>query len=290
MSYFDLPKEYADYTTSKVAILPAGLEETTSYAKGTARAPKAIEIASAQVEFYDEVLEVETYKIGISTLPDLNFKNLSHEQGLQQIQEKVAQIVKDRKLPVVIGGEHSITPAIIKAILNQYKSFTVLQIDAHADLREEYEGSQLSHASAMARVREMVPAVQVGIRNLSKPEAELVKKEKLPVFFAHYIKTHPQWIKDAIAAIKTDNVYITIDVDGFDSSIMPDTGTPEPGGLDWWDVTNLIAEISKQKQIIGYDFVELKPEPGHHASDFFLAKLIYRCLGYWAKSAGVIPA
>ncbi|MFH1873876.1 MAG: agmatinase [Pseudomonadota bacterium] len=288
MSYFDLPQEYSDYSTSKVAILPAGLEETTSYAKGTARAPKAIEEASAQVEFYDEVLEVETYKIGISTLPDLNFESLDHEKSLQKIQEKVAQIVKDQKLPVVIGGEHSITPAIIKAILSQHKTFTVLQIDAHADLREEYEGSKLSHASAMARVREMVPAVQVGIRNLSKPEAELVKEKQLPIFFAHQIKTNPNWIKQAIQAIKTEKVYITIDVDGFDSSILPDTGTPEPGGLDWWEVTNLIAEISKSKQIIGYDFVELKPEPGHHASDFFLAKLIYRCIGYWAKNSDIL--
>ncbi len=282
--YFDLPHEYSNYSTSSVAILPAGLEETTSYAKGTSNAPQAIAEASAQVEFYDEVLEIETYKAGISTLPELDFSGLTHDQGLQVIQDQVYQIIKDQKLPVVIGGEHSITPAVVRALNSQYKPFTVVQIDAHADLRDEYEGTKLSHASAMARVRESVPVVQVGIRNLSLPEAELIKKEKLPVFFAHKIKTNSNWINDVVKDIKTEQVYITIDVDGFDSSILPDTGTPEPGGLDWWDVTNLIAEISKQKAIIGYDFMELKPEPGHHASDFFMAKLLYRCIGYWAKN------
>ena len=286
-NYFNLPKEYSDYNKSQVVVLPCGLEKTTSYAKGTSRAPQAILEASHQVEFYDEELESEPFKVGIHTLNELKFENMSLENSFKMITSKISPILDDKKLPLVIGGEHSITPAIISAYKKFHKTMTVLQLDAHADLREEYDGTKLSHACAMARTREMCPVVHVGIRNLSKEEALLVKQNNLPVFFAYKTHNAANWIQQVVSSILTDDVYISIDVDAFDSSIMPDTGTPEPGGLTWWDVTGLIKEVSKHKKIIGYDIVELLPRPDHHASDFMIAKLAYKCIGYWSSASTI---
>ncbi len=283
-TYFDLPPKLSSYAPARVACLPVPFDRTTSYVKGTAKAPKAILEASAQVELYDEELESETCDIGIATLPAVKVGAGSIENVLDRISASVSRIIRDGKLPVIIGGEHSITPPAVRAAAKIYPDLTVLQFDAHADLRSEYGGTKWSHASAMARCLEICPAVQVGIRNLSKDEAIRVSREKLPVFFAHKIHEDKGWMKKALAAIKTKNVYVTVDVDAFDQSIMPDTGTPEPGGLSWYDVVGLLREVAMRKNIVAFDFVELCPQKGHHASDFMVAKLIYKSIGYWAKA------
>lgn len=283
LNYFDLPEKLSRYESARVAVLPVPVEETTSYVKGTKNAPGAILTASAQVELYDEELFAEPCEVGIASLAPLNVGSGSIERALGKVESAVGRIIKDKKLPVMIGGEHSITPAAVRAVKRAHPSLTVVQLDAHADLRGEYEGTKWSHACAMARVLEICPAVQVGIRNLSHQEAARVAKEKLPVFFAHEIKKDKNWIEGVIGAVKTKDVYVTCDVDVFDSSILPDTGTPEPGGLDWYEVTWFIRALSQRKNIVAFDFVELAPQKGHHASDFLVAKLIYKCIGYWAS-------
>lgn len=283
-TYFDLPKSLSRYETARVAVLPVPFERTTTYIKGTAKAPKAILAASAQVELYDEEVEWEPCDVGIATLAPVKVESGPIKKTLDRINSSIARIVRDGKLPVMLGGEHSITPPAVAAVAKTHPSLTVVQLDAHADLREEYGGTKWSHASAMARCLEICPAVQVGIRNLSKEEAKRVSRENLPVFFAHKIKEDKKWMAHAIGEIKTEDVYVTVDVDVFDASFMPDTGTPEPGGLSWYDVIGFLREIALQKNIVAYDFVELCPQKGHHASDFMVAKLIYKCIGYWAGS------
>ncbi len=283
-TYFDLPPELSRYGSARVAVLPVPFERTTSYVKGTGRAPAAILKASAQVELYDEETGKETCEVGIATLPPVRLEKGPIEKTLSRVEDAVGRIVSDGKLPVMLGGEHSITPPAVKAVAKAKPDLTVLQFDAHADLREEYDGTKWSHACAMARVLEICPAVQVGIRNLSAPEAGRVAGEKLPVFFAHNIRGNDGWIADVLASIKTKDVYITFDVDAFDSSVMPDTGTPEPGGLLWYDVTRILAAVAREKNVVAMDFVELLPQKGHHASDFMVAKLIYKAIGYWAAS------
>lgn len=283
-TYFDLPENFCRYDKAGVAVLPVPFEMTTSYVKGTSGAPEAILKASSQVELYDEELACEPFEAGIATLPPLKIEDMPLEKALEGIRMSVSKIIADGKLPVMLGGEHSVTPPAVKAVAESYNDLTVVQFDAHADLREEYSGTKWSHACAMARVREICPAVQVGIRNLSKEEAARVTKEKLSVFFAHKIRENAKWVEDVLASVKTQNVYVTFDVDAFDSSILPDTGTPEPGGLTWYEVLSLMKALSVKKKIVGFDFVELCPREGHHASDFTVAKLIYKCIGYWAKA------
>lgn len=283
-NYFDLPDKLSRYETAKVAVLPVPFERTTSYVKGTGQGPQAILTASHQVELYDEELGSETCDIGIASLAPVRIESGPVEKVLEKIDLAVARIVRDGKLPVMLGGEHSITPPAVRAVLKTYPALTVVQFDAHADLREEYDGSKWSHACAMARVLELCPAVQIGIRNLSKDEASLVSRKNLPVFFAHKIREDKGWAEAALGAIGTKDVYVTFDVDAFDASCLPDTGTPEPGGLFWYEVTSFMKALARRKNIVGFDFVELCPQKGHHASDFLVAKLIYKCIGYWAGS------
>ena len=283
-NYFDLPDKLSRYESAKVAILPVPFERTTSYVKGTGSGPNAILTASHQVELYDEELGSESCDIGIASLAPVKIESGPIEKVLEKINLGVSRILRDGKLPVMLGGEHSITPPAVRAVFKAYPSLTVVQFDAHADLREEYEGSKWSHACAMARVLEICPAVQIGIRNLSKEEAGRVSRKGLPVFFAHKIREDKNWAEAALGAIKTKDVYVTFDVDAFDASVLPDTGTPEPGGLFWYEVTSFMRALSERKNIVGFDFVELCPQKGHHASDFLVAKLIYKCIGYWANS------
>lgn len=279
-NFLGLSEEHSTYSTARVAVLPLPYEGTVSYGRGTAKGPQAIINASSQVELYDEDIDGEAYKIGIATLPAVGLTGLDTLQMSQRVGAQVLKILNDKKFPVCLGGEHSITPAIVEAVCSIYNDVTVIQFDAHADLRQEYEGNPLSHACALARVREICPAVQVGIRNLSVEEAAWIKKDNLPVYFAKDIHNSTDWMSRAITDIKTQNVYLTIDVDAFDSSIMPATGTPEPGGLNWYQITSFIKLLTKSKKMVGCDLVELAPIAGLHACDFLVAKLAYKCIGY----------
>lgn len=281
-NFLGLSEEDAAYESARAVIFPVPLERTTSYEHGTSKGPEAILEASRFVELYDEELELEPYKdIGIATLPPIDTEDGTLEEVITEIFTAQMALVEDGKFPVALGGEHSLTPPLVAAMAKKHKDLSVLQIDAHADLRDQYHGSPSSHACAMRRVLEVCPAVQVGIRSISVEEVKAVPKLKTKIYWAKDIVRAP--LKAWIAKVLEDlspTVYVTIDLDGFDPSIVPATGTPEPGGLDWHQVTSLVRAVADHKKIVGVDVVELLPQPGQHASSFLAAKLIYKCLGY----------
>ncbi|MBN1282546.1 MAG: agmatinase [Proteobacteria bacterium] len=279
-NFLGLDPKDADYARARVAVLPIPYEATVSYGGGTARGPAAIIEASAQVELYDEELRCEPFDVGVATLDPVDVSGAHPSELFDRIAPAVTKIVRDGKIPLSLGGEHSITPAVFAAVHRIHPDTTVVQLDAHADLRQEYGGERMSHACAIARVKDLAPAVQVGIRNLSRDEALWVERDRLPVFFAHKMRADRSWMAKALDAIKTEKVYITIDVDAFDSSVLPMTGTPEPGGMGWYDVTDFLRLVMGAKRTVGMDIVELAPREGFHAADFLVAKLAYKCLGY----------
>jgi agmatinase len=277
-----LPDEHSRYETSRAVIFPVPLERTTSYEHGTRNGPAAILAASRNMELYDEELELEPYKeIGIHTLPAIDTADGTLDEVITEIFTAQLGLLEDQKFTVALGGEHSLTPPLVSATAKKYKDLSVLQIDAHADLRDEYQGNSSSHACAMRRVVEVCPAVQVGIRSLSIEEAKAIPHLHTSIYWAKDIARAPlkSWIAKVLADL-SPNVYLTIDLDGFDPAFVPATGTPEPGGLDWIQVTSLIRAVADHKKIVGMDVVELLPQPGDHASDFLAAKLVYKCLGY----------
>ncbi|MFH0799954.1 MAG: agmatinase [Pseudomonadota bacterium] len=280
-NFLGLSEKYSAYDKARVAVLPVPYEATVSYGRGTAKGPSAIIAASSQVEFYDEELGCEPYEAGIATLEPLMVAGLAPAAMRGRVVPAVKKIISDGKLPFVLGGEHSITPAVVLAVHAVHGHVTVVQFDAHADLRQEYEGEPMSHACAMARVRDICPVVHLGIRNISKEEAKLASREKFPIFYAKDMHRSDDWMEEAIKAIGTEKVYATIDVDAFDSSVMPATGTPEPGGLGWYQVVDFLRLLCRRKRVVGFDVVELAPLDGMRACDFLAAKLAYKCIGYW---------
>lgn len=280
--FLGIEDEFADYQKARAVILPVPLERTTTYGHGTRRAPCAIIEASRNLETYDEELRCETYRsFGIHTLDEMDTEDGAMERVLADIRTSVAGLVADGKLPVLLGGEHSLTPPAVSAVARKYSNLSVLQLDAHADLRESYQGNPNSHACALRRVLEICPAVQVGIRSLSGEEAAALPRLKTKVYWAQEIaaQSTQEWASYVVNDL-SPHVYVTIDVDGFDPAILPATGTPEPGGLNWEQVTGLLRQIARARTIVGLDVVELLPTAGLHASDFLVAKLIYRTLGY----------
>ena len=277
-----LPEENSSYANSKAVIFPVPLERTTTYMTGTRRGPAAILAASRNMETYDEELNTETYlHCGIATLHPIETQEGTLENVLAELHTAELALLEDGKFPVVLGGEHSLTAPLVAAAAKKFPGLTVLQIDAHADLREAYQDNPASHASVMRRVVEICPAVQVGIRAISIEEAEAIPKLRTKIYWAKDIARAPlaDWLPRVLADL-SEHVYLTVDLDGFDPAYVPATGTPEPGGLDWYQVTSLIREIAAKKKIVAMDVVELLPQPGDHASDFFAAKLIYKILGY----------
>lgn len=266
------------YDDSKAVILPLPYEGTVSYGKGTSKAPSAILDASKQVELYDEELEIEPYKIGIWTEEALKLGK-EPEKMVGEVYFSAKKHVSAGKFLVSLGGEHSIPTGIVKAYKERYPRLSVLQFDAHADLREEYHGTKFSHAAVMSRIRELCPAVQVGIRSLSKEEAEKAKKNNYPIFWAQDIHDNEKWFDKAISRL-SDDVYITFDIDVFDPSIMPATGTTEPGGLGWYPVLKFLKEVFKKKNVVGFDLVELAPIKERHDCDFLAARLVHKVIGY----------
>jgi len=286
-NFLGLDEELSSYEGSKVVVLPVPYEATVSYGSGTSKGPAAIIEASQQVELYDDELECEPCDVGVATLDAVDLKGVAPSELRDAVAPAISRVLADGKLPLVLGGEHSVTPAVVSAVSERHSNLTVVQFDAHADLREEYEGERMSHASAMARVRDLLPAVQVGIRNLCKDEAERARRDGLDIFYAKDMRRDDSWMERALGCIRTDDVYVTIDLDAFDSSLMPSTGTPEPGGMDWYQVTDFLRLVATRRRVIGFDVVELAPIEGFHAPDFLAAKLAYKCIGYWRESAKV---
>ncbi len=278
-NFAGLPPEVSDWENSQVVILPIPYDMTTSYQAGGRFGPQAILDASTQVELYDDELESEPFQIGIHTLPPLEPTVKGPEAMSKRIQAVIEEIVDAKKFPFVLGGDHSITIGILNALSKRYKNFSVLQLDAHADLRESYHGTPYSHACVMRRATELAEIAQIGIRNFSSAEAEFIKKAKLKTIFARDLQDGLEPAESAIDALKGP-VYVTLDVDVFDSSIMPATGTPEPGGLGWYSILVLLKRAFERHEIIGCDVVELAPIGGMKAPDFLVAKLVYKMIGY----------
>jgi agmatinase len=276
--FFGLPAELADVTSAKAAILPVPYDRTATWKKGAARAPQAILEASHHLELFDVAIGIEPCQWGIATLDPVLFEG-SPEELADRVDDSVAELLESGILPVTLGGDHSISIGAIRAAARRVPDLTVLQLDAHTDTREEYHGSRFNHACTMNWARRWCPIVQVGIRAVDGPEMDHLDQER--VFYAHQIcgpSASSDWVERVIALL-TDNVYLTIDVDCFDSSVLPATGTPEPGGLGWYQVDNLLEQVAKQRTVVGFDVVELLPTPGQWASEFLTAKLIYRFLG-----------
>jgi len=273
-----LSNERAGFQDARVLIWPVPFEKTVSYGVGTRNGPHAIIDASRNMELFDEEIGGDTSAIGIHTL-DASDADKEPDEMMQHLYEETRRLLDSDKFICMLGGEHSISSPVIRAHHEKYPNLSVLQIDAHADLRDEYDGTKFSHASVMRRVLEFCPAVQVGIRSLSAEEAKAIPSLPTKVFFAKDIVGHTKWIEEAVAALDSD-VYLTIDVDGFDPSLIPTTGTPEPGGLLWYDVLSLIKTTAQKRRIIGMDVTELSTSPGNNSPSFLTAKLIYKSLGY----------
>ncbi|GAB4137106.1 MAG: agmatinase [Cyanobacteria bacterium J069] len=281
----------ADYDAARVVILPIPYEATTTYRKGCEHGPAAILNASHQVEYYDEELEREVWPVGVYThaaIADTRNGPVSSEEMLKVTEETTARLIADGKFVIGLGGEHSITTGLVKAYqAAATEPFTVVQIDAHGDLRYEYEGSIHNHACIMRRVVEMgIPTVQIGIRSICKEEADLIKEKNLTVFRAREIATQPDWAERALAAIPTRNVFFTIDLDGIDPTLMPGVGTPEPGGLNWYALLGYLRSVFEQHHVIGADIMELAPVSDSVVSEFTAAKLAYKLVGYQAIAQG----
>lgn len=278
--------ELCSYEKSHFVIQSVPYEHTSSYLQGSAKGPAAILEASHFVEFYDEELDTETYKkIGIATLPEIKFGNKVDADAIKLIEESTDQLINDGKFVVSFGAEHTVTLGFVKAHAKKYPNLTVLQIDAHSDLRQAYHDNPYSHASVMARVNdEGINLCQAGIRAQCIEESQLIKSSPIiHTFYAHQIRKNANWINEIISKM-TDNVYITIDADGFDPSIMPAVGTAEPGGLFWEETLELLRETCRHKKVVGFDIVECAPIEGSILSEFTLAKLAYRLMGYVAQS------
>ncbi len=268
----------------RFSVLPVPYDLTASYMSGMRNGPRAIIEASTHMELYDDELGCEPYLTGIETLAPLEPTALGPREMIKKVRLKAAEMLGSGRIPVMLGGEHSITLGLVEALLKRYPNLSVLQLDAHADMRDEYQETPFNHACVARRISELCPIVQVGIRSLSVEEADFLKdapRGRLKTFYADAVMAQGA-SKAAQAAAKalTEDVFITVDLDVFDPSIMPATGTPEPGGLLWRDALDVLRTVASKKRVVGFDVVELCPMPGNVAPDFMAAKLVYKLMGY----------
>lgn len=278
IEYGGLPEPYNQRDKARVAILPVPYDGTSTWGKGADKGPDALLEASANMELYDIETDSEVYHVGIFTdQPVTEARN--PELMVQAVEQRTNALLDEGKFVVTIGGEHSVSIGAIRAHAARYDGLTVLQIDAHTDLRDSYEGTPNNHACVMARAQELCPIVQVGIRSMDIGEKANLDPQR--VFWAHEIVDAPDeaWMSKALNLISA-NVYITIDLDGFDPAIAPSTGTPEPGGLQWYPALRFLRKVIEHRNLVGFDIVELCPNPADKATDFLAAKLLYKLLSY----------
>ena len=278
-NFAGLSSPYVDFETARVVILPVPYDSTTEWHSGTREGPRAIIDASQYLELYDLELDREIYEVGIHTLPALRPALSSPEDMIRRIYDTSKVLVKKDKFVVMLGGEHSVSLGVVRALKEKYQDLCVLQLDAHADLRNEYTDTRYSHACVMRRIVELCPITQVGIRSLSTEEHQFLKQNNMKPFFltaSNPRLSSTQQIVDSLA----DNVYVTIDLDVFDPSIVSAVGTPEPGGLQWHEVIGLLKAVTQHKRVIGFDIVELCPSQGPDSCAFLAAKLAYTLIGY----------
>jgi agmatinase len=277
--FLGLDSRFTDHEKARIAILPFPYEGGVSYGAGTAKAPDSVIEASHYLELYDEVLKTEPYRAGIVTVlpPDIP---TDHEAMFVTVYKKTRSLIKKKKFVVLLGGDHSISSGFLRALCEEYGTLSVIQFDAHADLRDSYQGSKLCHACAMARIRELTPhTLQIGIRSMSFEEAERIEREGLSVC-TMYDYRHGKFDMDAALENLPDPVFITVDVDAFDWSVITSTGTPEPGGFSWDEAMGLLKKIFARKHVVGFDVVELSYSETDRNSAFAVAKLIYKMLGF----------
>ncbi len=280
LNFLGLEDKYCDYKKSRYAVLPVCYDATCSFLRGTSRGPLAIIEASREVELFDTNLGRELHLPGISTLDPIDPDARGPEQMLEAVFSHAKKIIRDKKFLITLGGEHSISSAIVKAVQTRHKKFSVLHIDAHMDMRDTWQGSKFSHACVIRRIHELgINTVSIGIRNISKEEFKYAKRNKHPYITAEDIResNNVDWITQAVQQLD-EKVYITIDIDGFDPACAPGVGTPEPGGLDWYHVDKLLRTVSQNKHIIAADIVETMPIPGQAVTEFLSAKLAARVI------------
>ena len=274
-AFGDFTPEQMSYASAAIAVLPVPYDGTSTWIKGADRGPEALLEASYNLEFYDIETETEVYRRGIATLEPVT-ESSSPEAMADEVERRVGQILDDGKFPVVIGGEHSVSIGAFRAMARRHPGLSILQLDAHSDMRDEYEGSPCNHACVMARAKELTQSItQVGIRSSAREEQHNIVPER--IFYAHHIAEDAAW-QQRVSEQLTEEVYITIDLDVFDPAFVPSTGTPEPGGLSYREVMGLLRRIVREHRVVGLDVVELCPNPAAKASDFLAAKLVYQFL------------
>jgi len=287
-NFANLEPAFSDYATSRVAVLPVPYDSTTTARAGAREGPMAIIDASADMELFDLVLERETFRAGITTLPEIA-PNLDSPAGtIARVQSVVDELLADGKFVVTLGGEHTVAVAPVRAHAARYPDLSVLAFDAHADMRSVYLDSEYNHACTLRRSLEAVGGVRqdgghprlvhVGLRSAEREEYDYLIRNNIPIFPAHRFREMPN-APEQVAELLTAHVYVTIDIDCIDSSLMPAVGTPEPGGLNWWDVTAVLTAVARRRRIVGFDLTELAPDYGHRAHAQLAAKLAYRALG-----------
>jgi agmatinase len=298
-----LPADYLKGRRPRFSVLPVPYDLTASYVSGTRLGPRAIIEASTHMELYDEELGCEPYRAGIETLPPIEPTALGPGEMIDKVKRTAAGIIRSGKVPVLLGGEHSVTLGVVQALLKKYPLLSVLQLDAHADMRDTYMDSPFNHACVARRISELCPIVQVGIRSLSVEEARFLKKAggagggkggrgdkgskgsgrdaRISTYYAAgLLGDGAEALRDQAISELTGDVFITVDLDVFDPAIMPSTGTPEPGGLLWYDTVRFLKKAVAQSNVVGFDVVELCPTPGLVAPDFLTARLVYKMIGY----------
>ncbi|MBI4289559.1 MAG: agmatinase [Chloroflexi bacterium] len=274
-----IPSPYEELDRSSIVVLPVPYDATSDWHSGCREGPQAIIDASQVLEFYDPELNTEIFKVGIHTLPDFQPDMSGPEPTLRRVEEVVAEILGWRKLPVMLGGEHSITVGAVRACLKRYPRVSVLYLDAHCDLRDSYLGTKFSHACVARRLRELCPVTQVGVRTYSQEEADFLKGQEDQPFLADGREWDDSFVEKAASRLSRD-VYITVDLDVFDPSIMSAVGNPVPGGIGWYSALNILRAVAKKRRIVGFDIAELNPREGPKSCAFLAAQLAYKLMGY----------
>lgn len=284
-TFAGIPEEFAQLEKSRIVLIPVPYDGTSTWGKGADRGPGAFLEAAENMELYDIETDSEVYREGIFLAPAIT-ENRSPEALVNEVHKQVKDYIKRNKFVTLFGGEHSLSIGSIRAFNECFDNLTVLQIDAHADLRKEYQGTPYNHACALHEASQTTNLLQVGIRSMDALERTYMDEER--TFFAHEMATDEFWM-DRVLDLMTENIFITFDLDGLDPSILPSTGTPEPGGLFWYETLEFLRKVFEEKNVVGFDLVELCPNPNDRSSDFLAAKLYYKMLSYKFESAQAEP-
>jgi agmatinase len=280
-NFLGLSETLSSRESSYFHIIQVPYDATSTYGVGSRMGPRAIIDASMNLETYDHELDMEPALAGVFTHPELQVAVGDPARMLERIEHQVEGVVSAGRLPIVLGGEHTVSLGAIRALARQHEKFAVVSLDAHADLRDTYQGSPLSHACFLRRAMDYAECSVIGVRSISKEEKDFAREAGLPILFAH------EMAKGAVADLGAlpEQIYVTIDIDVLDPSVMPSTGTPEPGGLSWYDLVGVLESIVAGRRVVGFDVVELAPQPGNHGPDFTAAKLVYRMMGLVLRSS-----